>query len=70
MRQSLKYLIELHSVFGPHVENLSGVCDVIKIQTTLIVTDYYETVPHEKSHSQLVQQEFTATVQHDINSPF
>ena len=69
LRASLKYLIELHLVCGPHAENLSTVCDVINTQPTLIVTDYYEAVPHEKSHSQLVQQEFTATVEHDINLP-
>jgi len=70
LQASLKYLIELHLVCGPHAENLSAVCDVINIQPTLIVTDYYETVPHEESHSQLVQQEFTATVGQDINSQF
>lgn len=67
LRASLKYPIELHLVCDPRAENLSAVCDVINTQPTLIVTDYYETVPHEESHSQLVQQEFTATVEHGIN---
>jgi len=40
LRASLKYLIELHLVCGPHAENLSAVCDVINTQLTLIVTDY------------------------------
>ena len=50
LRASLKYLIELHLVCGPHAENLSAVYDVINTQPTLIVTDCYETVPHEKGH--------------------